>query len=183
MLVVPTPPEIAEAYGITPVATPAGMLDWSEWLSGFEPYAGEPSLPGGLGNTRVNLEKAFGFATGETEGQLVVFHQAGREYHVQFTPDPPRALLVAETFTPPLSLDAAIRESRKLFPADTRPRAEAPEGNQQFVVERFASATLAEALGSGEFSVLYTRDPRGQITSLVLGLGDDLDTLLADARR
>ena len=47
VLVVPTPPEIAEGYGITPAATPPGMLDWSEWLSGFEPYTGEPSAGGG----------------------------------------------------------------------------------------------------------------------------------------
>src|SRR5436190_11767679 len=43
VLVVPTPPEIAEAYGITPVATPPGMLDWDAWLAGFEPYTSEPS--------------------------------------------------------------------------------------------------------------------------------------------
>lgn len=147
------------------------------------PYAGEPSLPGGIGNTRDDLEKVFGFATGETPGKLVVFQQRGREYHVKFTPDPPRAQLVAETFTTPLSFDAAVRESRKLFASDSRPRADAPEGNSEFVVERFASATLAEALGSGEFSVVYTRAARGQIASLVLGLGDDTDALLADARR
>src|SRR5689334_20191407 len=47
VLVVPTPPEIAQAYGIDPVATPAGMLDWDSWLTGFEPYRGEPSTGGG----------------------------------------------------------------------------------------------------------------------------------------
>ena len=47
VLVVPTPPEIAEAYGITPATTPPGMLDWSDWLAGFAPYAGPPSTAGG----------------------------------------------------------------------------------------------------------------------------------------
>ena len=47
VLVVPTPPEIAEAYAITPQAIPPGMLDWDAWLADFEPYAGEPSTGGG----------------------------------------------------------------------------------------------------------------------------------------
>ena len=37
VLVVPTPPEIAEAYGIDPAPTPPGMLEWGTWLEGFEP--------------------------------------------------------------------------------------------------------------------------------------------------
>jgi len=43
VLVVPTPPEIAEAYGIDPVATPPGFLEWASWLEDFEPYAGPPA--------------------------------------------------------------------------------------------------------------------------------------------
>ena len=49
VLVVPTPPEIAEAYGIAPerCAVPAGMIDWTTWLESFEPYAGpEQAAPG-----------------------------------------------------------------------------------------------------------------------------------------
>lgn len=37
VLVVPTPPEIAQAYGIDPAPTPEGMPEWSSWLEGFEP--------------------------------------------------------------------------------------------------------------------------------------------------
>jgi sortase (surface protein transpeptidase) len=156
----------------TPVPTPT-------------PYVGEPALPGGIGNTRVNLEKAFGAATGETSGKLVVFRQPGRELHVQFTPDPPRAALVAEILSTPLTFDAAVRESRKLFPNDTGPRADAPEGNATIVVERFTSPSLAEALAStsGDFSVIYTRDSKANITSIVLGLGDDLDEILRQANQ
>jgi long-chain acyl-CoA synthetase len=47
VLVVPTPPEIAEAYGIDPVPTPAGMLEWGRWLEGFAPYAEPPAESGG----------------------------------------------------------------------------------------------------------------------------------------
>jgi long-chain acyl-CoA synthetase len=39
VLVVETPLEVAQAYGVDPArcAVPAGMTDWSAWLQGFEP--------------------------------------------------------------------------------------------------------------------------------------------------
>jgi LPXTG-site transpeptidase (sortase) family protein len=164
----------ATAVALLPTATPVPT-----------PYAGEPALPGGIGNTRTNLEKAFGQATGETGGKLVVFRQPGRELHVHFSPDPPRAQLVAESLNPPLPFDAAVREARKLFPSDAQPRDSAPEGNPQFVVERFTSPQLAQALSlsTGDFSVIYEKNAAGAITSIVLGLGDDLDAIQSDARR
>jgi len=163
----------ATALALEPTPTPVPL------------YVGEPSLPGGIGNTRVDLEKALGKATGETSGKLVVFRQPGREFHVLFTPDPPRTALLAEVLASDshVTFDAAVREARKLFPADTRPRVTAPEGNSQFVVERFNSPSLAEALGTGDFSVVYTRDTTGAITSILLGLGDDFEALMQQARR
>jgi LPXTG-site transpeptidase (sortase) family protein len=166
------------------------------------PYAAEPSLPGGIGNTRTDLGKAFGAATGETSGKLVVFRPAATnairgataqrpspasaawsEVHVRFSPDPPRARLLAVSFATPISFQAAVGESRKLFPTDTRPRVAAPEGNPEFVIERFTSPTLGQAIGETDFSVLYTKDKQGAITSIILGPGDDVDALLADAQR
>jgi long-chain acyl-CoA synthetase len=43
VLVVEAPPEIGEAYGIPPDRRriPPGMTDWSRWLEGFEPLAGD----------------------------------------------------------------------------------------------------------------------------------------------
>ena len=40
LLVVPTPGEIAAAYGLAPelCAVPAGDTDWNAWIAGFEPY-------------------------------------------------------------------------------------------------------------------------------------------------
>jgi LPXTG-site transpeptidase (sortase) family protein len=148
------------------------------------PYAAEPSQPGGIGNTRANLEKTFGYATGETAGKLVVFRQPNAEVHVQFTPDPPRAALLAYFPKASLSFEAAVAEARKVFPADTQPTATGPEGNPQFVVEHFSSATLAQALSltSGDFSVIYTRDAKGAITSVVIGPGGDIDALLTASR-
>jgi hypothetical protein len=158
----------ATAVALEPTMTPTPV------------YVGEPSLPGGIGNTRVDLERVLGKATGETSRKLVVFRPSGREFHVAFTPDPPRAALVAQILAQGsrMTFDAAVREARKLFPTDTRPRAEAPDGNSQFVVERFTSANLAQALGSGDFSVVYTRDPTGAISSVLLGLGDDFEALM-----
>jgi LPXTG-site transpeptidase (sortase) family protein len=159
----------ATAVASLPTATPAPT-----------PYAGEPSLPGGLGNTRVNLEKSFGYATGETSGRLVVFRQPAAEVHVRFSPDPPRAALVAYVPSSSVSFDAAVSQARKLFPADTQPRSAGPEGNPAFVVERFTSQSLAQALSlpSGDFSVIYSKDARGSISSIVLTPGDDLDAAL-----
>jgi hypothetical protein len=163
----------ATAIALEPTATPVPT-----------PYAGEPSLPGGIGNSRADLEKALGKATGETSDKLVVFHETGREIRVAFTPDPPRASLLTEIPGPGarLTFDVAVRDARKFFPRDAQPRAAAPEGNSQFVVERFSSPTLEQALGSGDFSVVYTRDAQGSITSIVLGLGDDYAALIAQSR-
>jgi hypothetical protein len=140
-------------------------------------------LAGGIGNTRADLEKAYGHATGETSGKLVVFRAPSREVHVLFTPDPPRGALLSIVISPSLSFDAAVREARKLFPKDTTPRAAAPEGNPRFVVERFTSPTLEQALGTADFTVIYPRDDKGAITGIIVGLGDDIDALLQQARK
>ncbi len=148
------------------------------------PYAGEPSLAGGLGNTRPDIGKALGAPLGETAGKLVVFRQPQREYHVHFTPDPQRAAMLVILPAKAVPFDAAVQETRRFFPRDTEPRINAPEGNPQFIVERFLSQTLGSALAtdSGDFSVIYTRDAQGQITRMVLGLGDDIDELLEASR-
>src|SRR5262249_12866595 len=161
------------ARALEPTATPVPT-----------PFRGEPSLTGGIGNSRGDLERSLGRPTGETSGRLVVFKQAGRELHVLFTPDPPRAALVAVVSPAGITFDVAVGESRKLFPNDPRPRSAGPEGNSQFVVERFTSSNLAAALGvdSGDFSVIYTRDQRGLVSGIVVGLGDDFDALLQQAR-
>jgi long-chain acyl-CoA synthetase len=49
IFVVPTPPEIAEAYGITQEmrVAPTGMRHWNDWLEGFEPFDGLAADPPG----------------------------------------------------------------------------------------------------------------------------------------
>jgi hypothetical protein len=144
---------------------------------------GEPSYAGGIGNSRFDLGAAFGPPLGETPGRLVIFRQPGREYHVAFTPEPERAVLLVETpVGARLTLDIAVRESRRFLPLDAQPLSPAPEGNGEFVVERFSSVSLAQALGSGDVSIVYTRDSRGGIGSIVLGLGLDYPALIEQSR-
>ncbi|HEX3917551.1 MAG TPA: acyl-CoA synthetase [Caulobacteraceae bacterium] len=49
VLVVETPPEIAEAYGVDPARRriPGGMTAWNSWLEGFEPAPEPATLPPG----------------------------------------------------------------------------------------------------------------------------------------
>ena len=102
-----------------------------------------------------------------------------------FTPDPPRAALLAVVYQSPATFDAAVADSRKLLPSDTQPRGAGPEGNAELVVERFTSSVLGTVLGlnSGNFSVVYIRDAKGAITSMILAPGDDIQSIVADARR
>jgi hypothetical protein len=157
------------------------------------PFAGQVAAAGGLGNTRADIDSAYGPATGQTPDQLVAYRKGNVEYHVAFTPDPPRAWLVAELVpqATQLSFEQAVPEARKLFPRDAQPRANQPEGNAQFVVERFASATLGQAIPAdqfqqrggnpGDFLAVYARDPAqaGRITRIVVGIGDDPNVVLA----
>ncbi len=47
VLVVPTPPEIAAAYGVDPArcVVPPGFQDWNEWVAGFAPHTGQLAEP------------------------------------------------------------------------------------------------------------------------------------------
>jgi LPXTG-site transpeptidase (sortase) family protein len=101
------------------------------------------------------------------------------------------ALLVAALppASSPLSFEAAVQLSRGWLPRDAQPRTSAPEGNQQFIVERFSSAALAAALPAewftdrsgqpGDFLVVYRRRSDGRISGVAVGIGDDASLLLA----
>lgn len=172
--VVPTAPA-APARGVPPESTPTASVEAPT------PTIIEPAPAGGLGSTRADLQAVFGRPLGETPAKLVVYRAGGAEYHVEFTPEPSRAVMLVEfpATGARLSFEAAVRESRRFFPLDTQPRARGPEGNDQFVVERFSSPSLADAVGAGDLVVVYARDERqGSISRIILGLGDDVDALL-----
>jgi hypothetical protein len=156
------------------------------------PFAGQVSAAGGLGNTRQDVDAAYGAPTGQTPDQLVVYRRGNVEYHLAFTPDPPRAWLIAELVPQgtQMTLEQAMPEARRLFPRDAQPRTSQPEGNNQFVVERFTSPTLGQAIPAqqfaqrggnpGDFLAVYARDPAqaGRITRVIVGIGDDPNVLL-----
>jgi long-chain acyl-CoA synthetase len=47
VLVVPTPAEVAQAYGIEPAPLPPGARDWAQWRDGFAPSEAPPVPPVG----------------------------------------------------------------------------------------------------------------------------------------
>ncbi|HEX5380299.1 MAG TPA: acyl-CoA synthetase [Phenylobacterium sp.] len=105
VLVVATPPEIAQAYGIDAAPTPAGMIDWASWLEGFAPYeasgadgpgtiiytSGTTGHPKGVRRRQPTPEQAavagqslayaFGFADWMTRPGEIVTVITGPMYH------------------------------------------------------------------------------------------------------
>ncbi len=191
-----SPPPVASPQ-VTPTApappTPAGQPPTppaSQPTPGSVPASGQISPPGGLGNTQEDIQATYGPPTGETQRGLVVYRKGTTEHRVGYTVAPRRAVMVAEVLPPngPLALDAAQAESRKLIPWDTQPRAPRPEGNADFVVERFTSPALAQVIppglvgevgvNPGDFVVVYAKNGQGQIARIVVGAGDDPKALL-----
>jgi len=161
-------------------------------------FSGQVANAGGLGNTRADVDAAFGQPTGETPEHLVAYRKGTTEYHVQFLPDlNGRSALIAalpQANAPPLSLAAAQAAAHALLPKDAQPPNPQPEGNAQFVVERFTSQSLAQALPSsafsagggspGQFLIVYARDPNqgDRITRFVLGPGNNPNAVLNAGR-
>ena len=119
-----------------------------------------------------------------------------------FVPDPNgRAALTLELPQPnarptvqPWTLEQAMTEARKLLPKDAQPPNPQPEGSDQFVVERFTSQALGQALPAqvfaanngqtGQFMVVYVKDATsgGRITRIIIGAGNDPQALLNQGR-
>jgi hypothetical protein len=155
------------------------------------PFNGQVSAGGGLGNTRADIDAAYGAPTGETPEHLVVYRKNNFEYHVQFVPDlNGRASLIAVQLVQtnqPLELAQAQAEAHRLLPRDAQPPNPNAEGNPQFVVERYTSQTLTQALSPaggqpGQFLIAYARDSSGRITRWVMGPGNDANALLQQGR-
>ena len=147
------------------------------------PFSGQVAAGGGLGNTRADIDAAYGTPVGETPDHLVVYRKNNFEYHVQLLPDlNGRAALIVTSPQngQPVALEQAQAEAHRLLPRDAQPPNPTPEGNPQFVAERYTSASLAQALSpsSPDFLIVYARDAQGRITRWVLGPGDDPNALL-----
>jgi hypothetical protein len=159
------------------------------------PFNGQVSAGGGLGNTRTDIDAAYGAPTGETPNHQVVFRKNNFEFHVGLLPDlNGRADLIVEQPIQSGQLPAlaqAQAEAHRLLPRDAQPPNATPEGNNQFVVERYTSQTLAQALppevfspGGGEpgsFLIVYVKDQSGNIARWILGPGNDPNALISQA--
>jgi hypothetical protein len=95
---------------------------------------------------------------------------------------------------PPLTLEAAMTQARALLPRDAQPPSASPEGNDAFVVQRYTSQSLLNALGPevfeaaqtppGQVLVVFARDPaqNGRVTRIVVGVGNDPAGMLDRSR-
>jgi hypothetical protein len=160
-------------------------------------FAGQVADAGGVGNTRADLDAAYGPPTGETPDKLVVYRKDNVEYRVGLAPDiNGRGTLIIEvpaaSTAQPLTLEAAIAAARKLLPKDAQPPSPVPESNPEFAVQRFTSQSLLAALGPaafqtaqappGQILAIYGRDAQGRITRIIVGIGNDPRALLDRGR-
>jgi hypothetical protein len=193
----PSPAAAAPTQASAPTtpAAPAAATPPPAAAANPTPFSGQVSNTGGTGNTRQDLDAALGPPTGETPEHLVVYRKNNVEYHVDLAPDlNGRSTLIVEVPPTPMALDAAMTEAKKLLPKDAQPPNPNPEGSDQFVVQRFTSDSLAQALGPdpftavqaqpGQLMALYVRDPTrgGQITRIIVGIGNDPGALLNRGR-
>jgi hypothetical protein len=197
----PPPPAAAPATAASPAASPVAAnagppATQNPAAAAPTPFAAQVSAGGGLGNTRADMDAAYGQPVGETAQHLVVYRKNNFEYHVELTPDlNGRAAVIGEMPAQggaPLPLEQAQAEAHRLLPSDAQPPNQTPEGNPQYVVERYTSQSLAQALPAevfspgggqpGQFMIGYARDAQGRITRWVLGPGNDANALLAQAQ-
>jgi len=184
----PTPPP-APTTPPTVAASPTSAAPASP-----TPFAGQVANAGGLGNTRADVDAAYGPPTGQTPDHLVVYRKAAVEYHVEFVPDLNGRAAVLEAIpqsgAPPPTLESATTQAHKLLPKDAQPPSAQQEGNDQYVVERYMSPTLAQALPAqtfasnkaqpGQIMVVYVRDTAqaGSISRIIVGPGSDASALI-----
>lgn len=201
----PTPaatPATPRAMPATPPATPVTPVTpaVSPLTAGPSPtsFTGQVANAGGLGNTRSDFDAAYGAVVGETPGHLVIYRMNNIEYHVSYVPDPNgRAALIVELpqqNQQPWPLDQATTEAHKLLPNDAQPPNPQPEGNDQYMVERYTSQTLAQPLPAdvftankgqpGQFLIVYVKDTSqpGRLNRIIIGPGNDPQALITQGR-
>jgi hypothetical protein len=186
-LAAPTPTTLPASPSPVAPATPSP-------LPSPTPFTGQVAGAGGVGNTRADVEAAYGAPVGETPGHLVVYRKNTFEYHVQYVPDlNGRAALIVEIPQPsatPLTLPMASAEAHKLLPKDAQPPSPQQEGNDQYVVERYVSQTLAQAVPAqvfatnkgepGQIMAVYVRNTAqaARVSRIIVGPGSDAAALV-----
>lgn len=122
----------ATAVALEPTATPSPT-----------PYAGEPSPSGGLGNTRTDIGHAYGAASGETPGKLVVYRLPAHG-----TPPAPSTPTAAATVTP------------KPTPGKATPVPATATGAPTLAPTARASTAGGDRLPARDLHVVFTPEPQ-----------------------
>lgn len=185
----PTAASAKPTVAVPPPATPAAAAKPTQ--PSADTFTGQVSGPGGAGNTRADVDAAYGPPAGETPSRLVVYRRPPVEIQVLFSADPARVLAEARV-TPrdgAISLESAQSAAKAMLPRDVERRGGAAEGNDTFVVERWKSATLAKALpesafremggAAGDLLTLYVKTPAGTVERTIAGIGDSPEQLRA----
>jgi long-chain acyl-CoA synthetase len=95
---VPTPPELAEAYGARPEASaiPAGMVNWSVWVDSFEPYTAPPApSPGTIIYTSGTTGQPKGVRRAQPTQEQHELSMRNLVYVFGFTTRPPPQIVAA----------------------------------------------------------------------------------------
>lgn len=179
------PPIAAAPPPAAPTAPPAATASPT-------PFAGQPSSSGGLGNTQADVQGAYGAPTGQNSSNLVAYTKGSTDYRVEFSQPSSRADVEAVLLPPQgtVPVTTAEQQTRPLFPLDAQPTDSGPQGNPQYTLERFTSPMLAQIFPAslfqsgdgqpGSFIAVYLMAGQGdQVSRIIVGAGDNADTLIA----
>lgn len=136
--------------------------------------ASEPSPPGGLGNTRNNLEKLYGQPTG-LQGTMTAYHN-GKEA-ATYTNGRATALLLTFSANRPTSLAAGRKATQPFRPGDSEFIGTLSDGPN-----RTADVYRSQALGKyvappspkdprGQYVIIYEFDQTGSVKDVLLTVG------------
>lgn len=165
------------AVGLTRTSvTAAGAFPWTPTSSTPTPTinANQVSPPGGLGNTRSDLESTYGNPDG-LKGTMVSFQNGS----VAASFEASRAIQLLITFNAPVGdLDQARARIKILVPDDSTPVGTMDVGATR-VADIFHSTRLQQRVfmptpgaPSGQYVVVYEPDSTGAIKAALLSVGN-----------
>lgn len=163
-----------------PSVDAANVLPWTPISARPTPTVepDEASLPGGLGNTRADLEHQYGAPKG-LKGTMVAYRQG--TIAVSYVDERATAILVSFSGEALTDLGAARAKVKDLLPLGSSLVGTLGAGPNR-VADIYQSARLGELVRpphleepSGQFVVIYQSDNRGAITQALLAVGNVQD--------
>lgn len=133
----------------------------------------QPSPPGGLGNSRDDLEKAYGSPTG-LQGTMIAYREG--KYAATYVDGRATSVLVSYPTAPP-SLEASRAAMRSLLPTDSVFIGTLGAGPSR-IADVYQSARLGARVAPpvagtprGQFVVVYETDRSGAVKDALLTVG------------